>query len=343
MILSPSGAGTGRFCRTRNLALVLSALLSASAAHAVTPLLDACALVLSPSDALLDVPFDLVDGRIYVEAQVDGAGPFRFAVDTGASGIARADARLVDAVRLPRDGRTDNTDGVSTAQADTVRLRSLALGALRHEDVVAITRDYNARQSVAAAFDGILAREFFSDGLLAIDYPRRRLLFSRTHGLSTDQPGALAYTRPFRIPISIGDLQVEAQLDTGANVTLVLPQVAYDAMPHAAAMTQDRLTLSNGDIEGGRTRLYGPLRIGALSLSDFEVRVSASFPEVLIGAHAVQNSVLLIDQRSQRLAVCVPDSPVADYPRQPGHEHTSVSPAPESLIARMSAIGRKTT
>jgi len=263
---------------------------------------------------LVDVPFDLVDGRIYVEAQVDGAGPFRFAVDTGASGIARADARLVDAVLLPRDGRIDNSDGVNTAQADTVRLRSLALGALHHEDVVAITRDYNARQSAAAAFDGILARDFFSDGLLAIDYPRRRLSFSRTRGLPTDQPGSLAYTRPFRIPISIGDLQVEAQLDTGANVTLVLPQAEYEAVPHTATMTQDRLTLSNGDIEGGRARLYGPLRVGALSLSDFEVRVSASFPEVLIGAHAMQDGVLLIDQRSQRVAVCAPESHAADQP-----------------------------
>ena len=232
--------------------------------------------------------------------------PFRFAVDTGASGVARADTRLVDALGLPRQGHTGNSDGVSTAQADTVRLRSLALGALRREAIVAITRDYNARQSADAAFDGILARDFFADGLLTIDDPRRRLTFSRTRRLSPEDPGALAYERPFRIPVSIGDVQVDAQLDTGANVTLVLPQRIHDAMPDVAAVTQGRLTLGNGEVDGGRTRLHGPLRIGALSLADVEARVSARFPEVLVGAHALQGSVVLIDQRSQRLAVCAP-------------------------------------
>jgi len=302
---SASGVPIGFFRRARPLAFGLWTLLAVSAANAASPAADACAPAApSPADSLVDVPFDLVDGRIYVEAQVDGAGRFRFAVDTGASGIARADARLVDALRLPRIGRTGNSDGVSTVQADTVRLRSLALGALRHDDVVAITRDYNARQSADAAFDGILARGFFADGLLTIDYPRRRLSFSRTLSLLPDRPGSLAYERPFRIPVSIGTLRVEAQLDTGANVTLVLPQARYDAMPDAAAMTQGRLTLSNGDVDGGRTRLHGPLRIGALSLSDVEARVSTRFPEVLVGAHALQGSVVLIDQRSRRVAIC---------------------------------------
>jgi len=305
MPLSASGVPTGFFRRARPLAFGLWALLAVSAANAASPAADACAPAApSPADSLVDVPFDLVDGRIYVEAQVDSAGRFRFAVDTGASGIARADARLVDALRLPRIGRIGNSDGVSTAQTDTVRLRSLALGALRHDDVVAITRDYNARQSADAAFDGILARGFFADGLLTIDYPRRRLSFSRIRSLSPDRPGSLAYERPFRIPVSIGALHVEAQLDTGANVNLVLPKARYDAMPDAAAMTSDRLTLSNGDVDGGRTRLQGPLRIGALSLSDVEARVSTRFPEVLVGAHALQGSVVLIDQRSRRVAIC---------------------------------------
>ena len=307
MTLSASGARTGLFRRGRDTALMLCVFLGTSATHAAVPRHDACDLAASPhTDALVDVPFDLVDGRIYVDTQVDGAGPFRFAVDTGASGIARADTRMVDVLGLPREGHTGNSDGVSTAQADTVRMRSLALGALRHEAVVAITRDYNARQSADAAFDGILARGFFADGLLTIDYPQRRLIFSRTRRLASEDPGALAYDRPFRIPVSIGAVQVEAQLDTGANVTLVLPQAIYDAMPDAAAVTQDRLTLGNGEIDGGRTRLQGPLRIGALWLSDFDARVSARFPEALVGAHALQDSVVLIDQRSQRVAVCGP-------------------------------------
>ncbi|WP_199730913.1 aspartyl protease family protein [Luteimonas sp. 100069] len=284
----------------------MAVLLGTRAVHATTPPPDdACALATSPpTDALVDVPFDLVDGRVYVNARVNDAGPYRFAVDTGASGIARADSRLTDALRLPRVGRTANFDGVSTAQAETTRLRSLALGALHHGDVVAIMRDYNAHQSTAAAFDGILARDFFADGLLVIDYPRRMLSFSRTRKLSAEHLNTLAYTRPFRIPVAIGDLQVEAQLDTGANVALVMPQAHYDALSNAAVLTPDRLTLANGKVDGARARLREPLRMGAQTLSGIEVRVSMRFPEILIGAHALQGSVVLIDQRSRRVAIC---------------------------------------
>lgn len=288
----------------------LFAMAAASATHAATPRPEACALAASPpGDALVDVPFDVVDGRLYVDARVNGAGPFRFAVDTGASGIARADSRLVDTLGLPADAAVANSDGVTTAPAATARLRSLALGALRHDDVVAISRDYNARQSKAAAFDGILARGFFADGLLTIDYPRRRLRFSRGPGLTPDHSGALGYARPFRVAVSIGGLQVEAQLDTGANVVLVLPQATYDALGSTAVMTPDRLGLGNGAIDGGRTRVRGPLRIGALSLPEVEARVSTRFPEVLVGAHALQHGVVLIDQRSRQVAICVPPAP----------------------------------
>ena len=61
---------------------------------------------------------------------------------------------------------------------------------------------------------------------------------------------------------------LRARHANGANVTVVLPQRIHDAMPDAAAMTQGRLTLGNGEVDGGRTRLHAPLRIGALWVRD---------------------------------------------------------------------------
>lgn len=55
----------------------------------------ACSLATRPGQYLVNVPFDVVDGRIHVQVRVNDSGPCRFAVDTGASGLARADARLV--------------------------------------------------------------------------------------------------------------------------------------------------------------------------------------------------------------------------------------------------------
>lgn len=270
-----------------------------------SPVLEsACSLAARPGERIIDVPFDIVDGRIHVQVQVNGSGPYRFAIDTGASGMARADARLVRQLALPADASTRHSDGEQTAEADTVRINTLALDGLRRSDVIALTRDYNARQSKDAAFDGILARGFFADGVLIIDYPQRRLQFRRDINLLPAQPDTLAYSRAFRIPVTIGTVTTEAQLDTGANVAMVLPTALFRRAAGAAVTTGDRLTLSHGEVDGGHAQLDVPVLIGGLALQGLHVRVSDHYPEAVVGAHALQEAVVLIDQRSQQVAVC---------------------------------------
>ncbi len=289
----------------RSLAIAILTLLALAEPTLASPVAEsACSLAARPGERIIDVPFDVVDGRIYVEVQVNGSGPYRFAIDTGASGMARADTRLVRQLALPADASTRHSDGVQTAQADTVRINALALGGLRHSDVTALTRDYNARQSKDAAFDGILARGFFADGVLIIDYPQRRLQFRRDIDLLPAQPDALAYSRAFRIPVTIGTVTTEAQLDTGANVAMVLPTALFRQAASTAVTTGDRLTLSHGEVDGGRARLDATVLIGSLALQGLHVRVSDRYPEAVLGAHALQEAVVLIDQRSQQVAVC---------------------------------------
>jgi hypothetical protein len=63
-------------------------------------------------------------------------------------------------------------------------------------------------------------------------------------------------------------------------------------------------TLTNTTVKTGSARLAGPFRIGAATLSDLTVRVSDSYPELLVGAHTLQHFTLLIDQRSKNVALC---------------------------------------
>lgn len=281
--------------------------LPATAASASPPAsgADACGLARQPiADALVQIPFDSIDGRIYVQARVNDQGPYRFAVDTGASGIGRADKRLVAALDLPLHGETTTSDGVTKAGVDTVRIDALELGGVVHRNVEVIARDYNARNAPEAAFDGILARDFFADGLLRIDYPNRTLAFTRTLKLDPAAANAVTYTRAFRIPVSIGDHTFVAQLDTGANVGFVLPQSAYEQVSEQPLGEAVRSQLTNGQLESWRGAVQQPIRMGQVSHAQAEVRVSPNYPEVLVGARALQDAVVLIDQRSQVVAVC---------------------------------------
>lgn len=255
------------------------------------------------AQAQMHAPFELVDGRIYVRAQVNGRGPFRFAVDTGASGAGRADSALVTALALPLLGTTTHSDGVSSSQQRTTRLATLELAGYVQRDLEVITRDYASQLTAEARFAGILGRGFFADGLLLIDYPARMLWFSRSAQLAPGD-GALPYTRAFRIPVSIAGVASQGNLDTGANVAFVLPQALYarlGAGPQGEAATG---TLSNGTVDTRRVTVAGPVRVGDLELSNVEARVSERYPELLIGAHALQQAALMLDQRTQRVAVC---------------------------------------
>lgn len=285
--------------------LLLFALGAAACTHAPLARQDACRLThVRTDEALVHVPFEVVDGRIYVQARVNGRGPFRFAVDTGASGVARADASLVGALGLGVQGQAKTSDGVQTASVDTTHLDSLELGGLARRDLDVITRDYSSRKSPESAFAGIIAREFFADGLLVIDYPRKTLSFSRTRALPPAANNVLTYERAFRVPVSIGALQTEGNLDTGANVSFVLPRSLYDQVAAGPLERAGSGQLTNGNIETRRATIHGPFRIGGARLSDVEVRVADRFPELLVGAHALEGFVLMIDQRSKSIALC---------------------------------------
>lgn len=284
------------------------ALALGACAHAgpPAPRATACAVAArhTQGEALVRMPFEIVNGRVYVQARVNGQGPFTFAVDTGASGMGRADASLVAALGLAVSGESQTSDGVSTATVSTVRFDSLQLGALERGGFDVITRDYSSTMPEPQRIAGIIGRDFFADGLLVIDFPARMLTFSRTAALSPEHADALAYERPFRVPVTIGAVSSTGQLDTGAGVSLALPLSLYNQVASGPIEDAGRARLTNNVVESGRAMLEGPVRIGDVTLSNLEVRVAERFPELVVGGQVLQNYVLAFDQRARLVAVC---------------------------------------
>jgi len=290
--------------------LAASAALTSACAHEpALPLKvpDACALVQVPDpDADLQLPFQIVHGRVYAQASVNGQGPFTFAIDTGASGLGRVDTSLTTELGLSISGAASNSDGVTTAQADTVQIDELTLGGMTLTGLDLITRDYNRGLPDEAAIAGIIGREFFADGLLVIDFPNQTVWFSRNRALTAETPGALPYERPFRVPVSFGDHTIEGNLDTGAAVSLMVPRSLYDQVSGGALEAAGTGQLSNGEIRLDRGRLDGPVRIGSAEIFDVDVRVSDEFPELFVGGDVLRSYVVAFDQRARFAAVCSP-------------------------------------
>lgn len=288
------------------LLLATNLLMATSASARTAAEADVCATNTS-TDSLFQVPFRVVDGRIYVDVMVNDKGPFAFAIDTGASGLGRSDASLTKALALPITQSGLSSDGVATASVDMTRFESLEIGGFRRDNLEVITRDYSSRLSAEAAISGIIGREFFADGVLIIDYPGRILSFNRSLELPAGDAQVVTYERPFRIPVSVGNIETQGQMDTGANVEFVMPKSLFDRVAAGPLQAAGDATLTNSSLETQTALVPGPFRFGGADISNIKVRVSERFPELLVGARVLQNHKILIDQRSKRIAICRPD------------------------------------
>jgi hypothetical protein len=173
----------------------------------------------------IKIPFELTQGRIYVEAFVNERGPFRFLVDTGASGIGRADTSLVKDLALTATGTTENFDGVNSSSVETVALASLRVGRLTRRNVEVTSRDYNARRAPETKIlQGIIGDEFFNGYLLKLDYKKKEIVLSKGSLKSTDSQ-VLRYDpdEPFVVPFYIGQQEAAGFIDTGSTLEMHLP------------------------------------------------------------------------------------------------------------------------
>jgi len=287
----------------------------ATSAHSTPVQCGGAALQTAGSSAVMRVPFEIVRGRIYVQVRVNGAGPYRFMFDSGASGMGRADTSLVNELSIPIAGTTTNSDGVNTTTINVVRLQSLSLGGMTRSDVEVLSRDYS-RDGDAVKISGIIGRDFFAEGLLVIDYPRRMLLFTRASLLPGDA-GVMSYRENFHVPVTIGAETVEGKLDTGSNLTMHLPRSLYDRIKADPLAPAGEGRRANTVFQLYSTRLHDPVRIGALNVSGVPVMVSDLAPRLNIGAGFLKDYVLAFDQRAQLVALCPPTKPPVSAAQSP--------------------------
>ena len=146
-------------------------------------LLLAATTAVAPADALCTESVDQL-GRILVPVMLNGRGPFRFVVDTGAS-HSTISPRTAAALGLPLE-----TDSLVSVNGITGReeLPAVAIGQLEAGDLV--MRDM--RLPVVAApmladSDGILGAAGLTHERLLVDFVHNSVVISRGHG-----PGAVA-------------------------------------------------------------------------------------------------------------------------------------------------------
>ncbi|MCH8978835.1 MAG: clan AA aspartic protease, partial [Armatimonadetes bacterium] len=251
------------------------------------------------------VPIDLRTMRPIVEAYVNGEGPFKFVVDTGASGTM-VSAELAKRLKLPKNGSVlvSAPNSPNMIRAPQHRIRRLVVGDITffRLNATAILDEEFARGLGA---DGILSAADFRGYLVTFDYRRRRMLLTPGELPEPDGESVLSYTLREQIPglyLQVAGERVFCHLDSGSPFYIALPgrmltTLEYERRPQMIGQAGS-ITGTFSVYEG---KLAGDITFGKYKLSKPNVQVMDKMPYGNLGYRFFREYLITFDFSQSRV------------------------------------------
>ncbi len=158
-------------------------------------------------------------GRVLAEVRINGRGPFRFILDTGANGSAMSE-RAAEALELMPTRRSLVHGITGSAVMPLVVVKELQAGELEFKDqAVAVLPN-----AVFAGTDGILGIDCLQHARINIDFTNDRVMVEQS-----GKPvrwnryvlrAKLRHGGLLLVPARVGNVRVQAIIDTGAERSL---------------------------------------------------------------------------------------------------------------------------
>jgi predicted aspartyl protease len=214
-------------------------------------------------------------GRVWVPVRIDGQGPFRLVLDTGAQRSAvvpTVAAKL--GIPLDRSPPVRLHGATGTSIAPTIEVGMLSVG-----DVWMQSERLPVVADVFGGADGLLGVDGLQDRRIYIDFRADYVDIA----LSRNRRAARGFVAlPFldnprgsllMVDAQVGGVDVLAVIDTGAQAT-VGNEALRDALRRQVARGargEDQIHGATGDIQTGLGARVSPIRIGELQIRDAHV------------------------------------------------------------------------
>lgn len=174
----------------------------------------------------ITVPFDFLNNHIYVEAKLNGRGPFLVLCDTGGANVITP--TIADQLGLEPEGAFEARGaGDESEKVSMVKVDSLTIGDVTIRDQLFIVfplESFSAIEGVPQS--GLIGYEIFKRFIVKIDYERKLLSLTLPEAFHYEGNGTVV---PFvfdgRIPQvegSIDGITGSFHIDTGSRSTLTL-------------------------------------------------------------------------------------------------------------------------
>ena len=267
-------------------------------------------------DANVEVPVAISGNLIFVDVTVNGAGPYKFLLDTGA---ALGQVSPAISAQFPAN-RIDDSIIVTGPLGETnpvplFRVDSLKIGDADFQTFLVAVRDVPGMfAGTPFPVDGILGSGLFRHVLLTMDYPGEKIRVESGALPPTDNceilpitggdlgPGSV-YILP-SVSITLEGQTVSVFLDSGNAGALLLPN-SYASLPFESQLAPVATFTQNG-----QTILLHGVLDGAMTLGCIEV----DHPTILIGGNlaslggaGLQSYVITLDQESKAARFVQPE------------------------------------
>jgi hypothetical protein len=255
-----------------------------------------------------DLPVELVAGMPTILATVNGRGPYRFGVDTGAGGYLRVSPAVAEALALQPAGEAMAGDpsGRNPIRIPVYRVESLAFGGLVFTGIS--TTPLPQLGPRTPRVDGIIGIGFFEHLLLTIDYGALRL--SAAPGALPPADGreiveAVLDRSLISVPLRIGEASHLVHLDTGNTAApLFLPADIVATLPTGGEpRVLGRARTVSQEIEIRALALTVPVSVGTTRLPVTSVGYPAAAPPGNIGSLALAGMALTVDYANRRVRI----------------------------------------
>lgn len=283
-----------------------------------------------PAKALLAAPTRLDRmGRILVPVMIDGKGPFRFLLDTGANGSVISDHLAHELGLVASRDAGEQIEGITGFE----RMPCVSIAELRFGDIVKThLRMPVASSPVLTGLDGILGMAGFGRVRVAVDFRHNKVAIgpSRATGMQgyLDIQARRTKGSLLMIPARVGGIEVEAVIDTGAEETLGNSALKSALLARAAQKpAQARVygvtkQVSAGGVVKSPTIYLGPAAIRNLTIVYSDIPIFKTWhlesrPALIIGMNVLGTvDALVLDFPRARVYLLPAPPPGADTVRE---------------------------
>jgi hypothetical protein len=289
-------------------------LLAATAAGAQPPQPQPMVRMMRPPPPVMtgeraDLDIQLVESMPTILATVNGRGPYRFGIDTGAPSYLRVTPALASALGLEPVGQalTGDPSGRNPVRVPVYRVDSLGFGGLTYSGIS--TTALNLPNPRLADLDGIIGIGFFEQLLLTIDYGRLRLSAAPGALPAADGREVVDATLDrgvlISVPLSIGGTVHQVHLDTGnTRHPFFMPADSIAALPtRGAARSIGVAHTVSQELQLQAIDLAVPVSVGATRLPITDVGFPAVASAGNIGSQALAGMAVTVDYANRRVRI----------------------------------------